>query len=145
MTTEYRPIADYPKNALNKTNTFENSGIARFMVGDTEFAMGFWETPNQNDNSVWPYLALISWTSDGWVVVGRLAPLWNDDLNMHNGSASEDIKTYAWYIGDTFTPLMQQYIVDSGGVPVVKKNWERIRELLNGVQFINGEIVVSHE
>lgn len=144
MSTELRPnVSDYPINSLNKTNTYEDSGIVEFSVGSIRFALGFWGTPYQDKSH--PYLCLISWTPEGWVVVGKLSPLWNDELNMHMGNSEEDLKTYAWYIGNTFTPLMQEYAEESGEGTIPLTNWEKTRQALNSVKLVNGKIVVTYE
>lgn len=144
MTTELRSnVSDYPINALNKTNTYEDSGVVEFSVGSLRFALGFWGTPYQEMEH--PYLCMTAWTPEGWVVVGKLSPLYNDELQMHMGSNEADLKTYAWYIGSTFTPLMQAYASEQGDTSVPSANWERIRQALNTIAIVNDKMIVTYE
>lgn len=149
--TEMRPsVEDYPPNALNKLNTYEQSGITEFQVpgvpswgaSEVRFAIAFWGTPMAVGDTVeHPYAALISWTPGGWVVVGKLAPLWNDALNMYTGSNSGDLLEYKAYISRTFSPLIAQYMT-SVGVPA-KDNWEVLRTAIGGLTITDTMIMVE--
>jgi hypothetical protein len=149
--TEMRPsVADYPPNALNRLNTYEQSGITEFQVtgvpswGATEvrFAIGFWGTPIQIGDAVeYPYAALISWTPGGWMVVKYLSPLWFDELGMHMGSNYEDLREYKVYIGQVFSPLITPYMISVGVPP--KKNWEVIRGAVGGLTITDTTIEVK--
>lgn len=149
--TEMRPsAAEYPPNALNKLNTYEQSGITEFQVpgvpswGATEvrFGIGFWGTPIQIGDTVeHPYAALISWTPGGWMVVDYLPPLWSDNLGMYTGSDYGDLLEYKKFIAREFSPLITPYMISVGVPP--KANWEVIRSAIGRLTVTDTTITVE--
>jgi hypothetical protein len=144
--TELRiDISTYEPNQLNRHNTYRDSGIVELMSGTVKFALGFWPT-HHNDKEA-PYLALISWTPGGWIVAGILPPIWDNDLTMDMGSESEDLRNYAWFIGNQLTPKMVAYLLTLGMLDagVNLENWQKVRLMLNSSQIVDSEIVVPYQ
>lgn len=139
--TNQRPsVDDYPINQLNESNTFENSGLVLFAVEGVQMAFGFYGTEYQGKDH--PYLCMLGAVTGGWKVIGKLAPLWNDDplLGMDRGSA-EELNTYmSLVVADTFTPLMQDFVT-SNGVELGEEFWRSVHQQLSTWKIVNDRLV----
>lgn len=129
-----KAIEDFIPNELNKANTFEGSHVIEFFVGGNKFGLGFWAANSgggvEGDH---PFVALLNWTPDGWILLNKLSPLWNDDLGMFTGSPDSDLENYMWFIEQSFTPTLQKFLADKGENTVPLTNWQKVLELLKTV------------
>ncbi len=134
-----KPIKDFTLNEINRKNTYQDTEIVDFIEGNTKFAVGFWPALDNDDNEH-PMLMLITWTPTGWITLAKLPPLWNDDLMMNMGSDSDDLNNYMWYIGETFTSPLQNYLATIGENTVPLENWKKVLTLLSSVRFEGGRL-----
>lgn len=125
-------VAGFTPNQLNKKNTYRDSAVFEFVINDVRFGFGFWGTtfPNSPELGEQPMLALISWTPEGWMLVHKTSAIINGNVGMHMGSDANDLSTYMWHIGVTFTPPLRAYINKVKGQPVNLETWEKVLKLL---------------
>jgi len=132
-------IADYALNEINRKNTYQGTELIDFVEGNTKFGIGFWTTTDNDDNPH-PFLCLIAWTPEGWEMVGKLGPIWNDDLMMYTGSDASDLDNYMWYIGEQLTKPLQEYLALKGENTVPLEKWKQVLTLLASVRFEGGRL-----
>lgn len=136
---ENKPIEDYALNEINRLNTWEGHALIQFTVNDVRFGVGFW--PQEHPTlATAPFAALIAWTPQGWKALKVMGALWNDNLQMYTGSVDGDIAEYMWFVGQTFTPVMKQYLVDVGALVVPSTNWGKVLFLLDTVNTDKAEL-----
>jgi len=133
---------DFTPNQLSKNNTHKGSPVIEFMVEGVKFGLGFWTTtfPNNTHLGEQPLLALISWTPEGWIVVGKMLPIIDDNLNMQTGSPEDDLDNYMWHIGNKFTTPLKDYVSTVKGEPVNLESWEKVLKLLATARMENGRL-----
>jgi len=136
-----KAIDDYALNEVNRKNTYQGTEVVIFYLGDTKFGIGFWPAlDTRTPPGVHPFIALIAWTPEGWEMVGKMSPIWFDELGMYTGDDASDLENYMWYIGEELTNPLQEYLAKTGNNTVPLENWKKVLALLATVRLEGGRL-----
>ncbi len=146
--------AQYGLNELNKMNTFNESPSYEFSAEGFRFRIGFWRTHTIDAPEVGiPYLALIYWTAEGWVVLDKLAPFWNDDHlvgTFSDGNITDQIESYCWWIAKDFNVTLEQFLQENAVIkgteePIPDSTWGKVLARLKGVYIDARKLIFPKE
>lgn len=125
----------YELNEINRKNTYLNTELIELTIGSSKLGIGMWPAEHPNTGEEYPMPALIVWTPEGWLVLDRVSPIWDNNLTMYTGSDDEDLRTYMWYLEESWSKSIQAYLTKIGENTVPLENWKKVFQLMATASF----------
>lgn len=140
MTNQYKAVADYALNELNRNNTFQNSDVVTFDHKRLKFMFGFYTRVVETGGAAgsWPFLVFMGRPNTqgvGWRVLWQSNTIVKNDLGMGMDDADLDRETYMWYVADrcndALEAFLEEYELDFDESDL--QEWQKVLYLLRSV------------